>query len=93
MKARAIIGKRIVGIVHGRMSSNNRMRTVEEALILEDERGRRSYLRFDVVEETDAAFYGVSLIYPAASEEELAARHSPKQADPAHVHQPERDPQ
>lgn len=61
---RALVGKRIVGVVYATMSSNNQPRTVHEALVLEDRRGRQSYLRWDTVEETDGAYYGTELVYP-----------------------------
>lgn len=64
MRTSAIKGKRIVGILRGRMSSNNRMVNSDEGLILEDDNGRRSYLRWNVREETDGAYYGLELIYP-----------------------------
>jgi len=64
MKLRDVKGKRIVGIIRDRMSSNNRMISCDEALVLEDARGARSYLRWNVIEETDGAYYGVELIYP-----------------------------
>jgi hypothetical protein len=70
----AIKGKRIVGILRGRMSSNNQMVNTDEGLILEDAKGRRSYLRWNTIEETDGAYYGLELIYPgrAPREEETA---------------------
>jgi len=64
MKTSAIKGKRIIGIIRDRMSSNNKTVTTDEGLILEDAKGRRSYLRWNVLEETDGAYYGLELIYP-----------------------------
>lgn len=61
---RSLVGKRIVGVIYATMSSNNQDRLVQEALVLEDSRGRQSYLRWSTVEETDAAYYGTELIYP-----------------------------
>lgn len=64
MRLRDVKGKRIVGVIRGRMSSNNRMTSHDVALVLEDSRGARSYLRWSVIEETDGACYGVELVYP-----------------------------
>lgn len=64
IRTRDLIGKRIVGVIWARMSSNARTVDVHEGLVLEDARGRRSVLRWDTVEETDAAYYGTELIYP-----------------------------
>lgn len=64
MRTSAIKGKRIVGILRGRMSSNNKTKTTDEGLVLEDAKGRRSYLRWNTIEETDGAYYGLELIYP-----------------------------
>ena len=67
----ALIGKRIVGVIRGSMSSNNMTHSNDIGLILEDQRGRRSFLGWETIEETDAAFYGTELIYPARDPRKL----------------------
>lgn len=60
-----LLGKRIVDVLSTTISSNG-LRTVDHfGLVLEDSRGRRTCLRWVVVEETDGADYGLHLIYPA----------------------------
>jgi hypothetical protein len=67
VKTRSLIGKRIVGVIWARMSSNNQMTDCHEGLVLEDARGRRSVLRWITIEETDGGEYGTGLIYPGCS--------------------------
>lgn len=66
MRTQDVVGKRIVGVIWAKMSSNNRIVDCHEGLVLEDARGRRSYLRWATIEETDGAYYGTELIYPGA---------------------------
>jgi hypothetical protein len=63
-QTRQLLGKKIVGVIYSRMSSNNKMRDVVEGFALADARGRLSYVYLNTVEETDGACYGHELTYP-----------------------------
>lgn len=62
--SKSLVGKKIVGVIWSTMSSNNRTVNVHAGLVLVDERGRRSVLRWSTIEETDGACYGTELVYP-----------------------------